>query len=378
MAADANPTRTWLRNGSEAFAAMLGAIQAARASVRLESYIFAPDEVGMRFRSALAQAQARGAQVRVLVDAVGSYALSRDFWLPVTALGGEVRRFNPIALNRFGIRDHRKLLVCDEQVAFVGGFNIAREYEGDGVSRGWCDLGLRVAGPLARELAASFDEMFARAEFRHKRFVRWRRTAAKRTVHHPAEQLLLSGPGRGFNPIGRALRSDLARARDVRILVAYFLPTWRLRRDLARVVRRGGRVQLLLAGRTDVTVSQLAAHSLYRRLLKAGIEIREYQPQVLHAKLYVIDHAVYVGSANLDPRGLAINYELLVRFADAALAMEARLLLEEVARQCVEVDLPTWRRSRSLWRKLKERWAYLLLARLDPYVARWQWRALPD
>jgi len=94
--------------------------------------------------------------------------------------------------------------------------------------------------------------------------------------------------------------------------------------------------------------------------------------------LYVIDHAVYVGSANLDPRGLAINYELLVRFADAALAMEARLLLEEVARQCVEVDLPTWRRSRSLWRKLKERWAYLLLARLDPYVARWQWRALPD
>lgn len=378
MAADWSQTRTWLRNGREAFPAMLAAIDAARQIVRLETYIFAPDELGVRFRNALTQAQARGAQVRVLVDAVGSYTLSRSFWLPLTSIGGEVRLFNPIALNRFGIRDHRKLLVCDERVAFIGGFNIATEYEGDGVTSGWCDLGLRVESPLAQELAASFDEMFALADFRHKRFIRFRRTAAKKVVQRPAQQLLLSGPGRGFNPIRRALRRDLSRARDVRILVAYFLPTWRLRRDLARVVRRGGRVQLLLAGRTDVTVSQLAAHSLYRRLLKAGIEIAEYQPQVLHAKLFVIDHAVYLGSANLDPRGLAINYELMVRFQDEALAMEARLLLEEISRQCVEVDLGTWRRSRSVWRKLKERWAYFLLARLDPHIARWQWRALPD
>jgi cardiolipin synthase len=346
--------------------------------VRLEKYIFASDELGVRFRNALTQAQGRGAQVRVLVDAVGSYALSRSFWLPLTSIGGEVRLFNPIALNRFGIRDHRKLLVCDERVAFIGGFNIATEYDGDGVTRGWSDLGLRVESPLAQELAASFDEMFARAEFRHKRFIRFRKTTAKKIVSRPAQQLLLSGPGRGLNPIRRALHRDLARARDVRILVAYFLPTWGLRRDLARVVRRGGRVQLLLAGKTDVTVSQLAAHSLYRRLLKAGLQIAEYQPQVLHAKLFVVDHVVFLGSANLDPRSLAINYELMVRFEDEALAMEARLLLEEISKQCADVELETWRRSRSLWRKLKERWAYFLLARLDPYIARWQWRALPD
>lgn len=378
MAATAGISRTWLRNGREAFPAMLAAIEAAQHSIRLEKYIFAPDDLGRRFRDALVQAQRRGVQVRVLLDAVGSFALARSFWTPLTSLGGEVRFFNPIALNRFGIRNHRKLLVCDTLVAFIGGFNIAVEYDGDGVVSGWSDLGMRVESPLAAEMAASFDTMFARAEFRHKRFIRLRKTSAKKVVEHPEEQLLLSGPGRGHSPIRRALHRDLAGARDVGIVVAYFLPSWRLRRDLARVVRRGGRVQLLLAGRTDVRVSQLAAHSLYRRLLKAGLRIAEYQPQVLHAKLFVIDHAVYVGSANLDPRSLAINYELMVRFEDEALATEARGLLDELRARGVEVELDAWRESRSVWQRLKERWAYFLLARMDPHVARWQWRALPD
>jgi cardiolipin synthase len=197
-------------------------------------------------------------------------------------------------------------------------------------------------------------------------------------VQRATEQLLLSGPGWGVNPIRQSLHRDLKTARDVRIMVAYFLPAWRLRRGLARVVRRGGRVQLLLAGRSDVTVSQLAARSLYQRLLRAGVEIAEYQPQVLHAKLFVVDHAVYLGSANLDPRSMAINYELMVRFSDESLAMQARLLWEEAAKQSIAIEPTAWRRSRSVWRKLKERWAYFLLARIDPYIARWQWRALPD
>lgn len=378
MAGQPVSSYTWLRNGNEAFPAMLDAIEAARHSVRLEKYIFSGDELGQRFREALVRAQRRGVQVRVLLDAVGSYGLSRSFWAALTAAGGAVRFFNPIAFNRFGIRDHRKLLVCDEAVAFIGGFNIAADYMGDGVTSGWSDVGLQLRSPLAAELAASFDEMFARADFRHKRFARLRRTGAKRIVCCPEEQLLLSGPGRGPNPIRQALHRDLLTARDVGIVVAYFLPSWRLRRDLARVVRRGGRVQLVLAGRSDVRVSQLAARSLYRRLLKAGMSIAEYQPQVLHAKLFVVDHVVYLGSANLDPRSLAINYELMVRFQNERLAMEARLLMQELRARCEEISLDTWRASRSLWQKIKERWAYLLLARLDPYVARWQWRALPD
>lgn len=368
----------WLRAGDEIFPAMLAAIDAATRSVCLEIYTFEESPLGREFLEALVRARERGARVRVLVDAIGSMLLLNDFWEPLQRAGGEMRVFNPIALRRVTIRNHRKLLVCDERIAFIGGFNIAPDYEGDGITDGWCDVGVKIEGPLAAQLALSFDEMFARAEFRHKRFMRWRKTGAKKTVALPAEQILLSGPGRGRNPFKQFLRGDLAAAQDVRIIVAYFLPTWRLRRDLLRAARRGGRVQLILAGKSDVLLAMLAAQSLYWRFLAAGVEIYEYQPQILHAKLFIVDDAVYTGSSNLDARSLRINYELMLRFGDAAVAAEARGIFENIQKNCRRITLEGWRGSQTLWQRLKQRWAYSLLNRIDPYVARRQWRSMPD
>ena len=367
----------WLRTGDEIFPAMLAAIDTARESVCLEIYIFAAGALGLRFRDALTRAAGRGVRVRVLVDAGGSLGLPDDFWSPLRAAGGAAKFFNPLALRRFGIRNHRKLLVCDDGVAFVGGFNIAPEYEGDGVTRGWCDLGLRIEGALVGELVASFEEMFARAEFRHKRLARLRRTGLKRTLGRAGQQLLLSGPGRGSNPMLQALRTGLRRAQNVQIMVAYFLPPLRLRRDVARVARRGGMVQLILPGKSDVAMSQLAGRSLYHRFLKAGVGISEYEPQILHAKLFVVDDVVYVGSSNLDPRSLRINYELMLRFENVRMAAEAREIFGASLLNCGVVAVDAWR-SRSFWTRFKQRWAHFLLARIDPYIARWQWRALPD
>ncbi len=217
-----------------------------------------------------------------------------------------------------------------------------------------------------------------RAEFRHKRFMRWRRIGAKKTVMLPPERILFSGPGRGRNPFKQSLRGDLAAAKDVRIIVAYFLPTWRLRRDLLRAARRGGRVQLILAGKSDVQLSKLAAQSLYRRFLAGNVEIYEYQPQILHAKLFIVDDAVYTGSSNLDTRSLRINYELMLRFEDAAMARQAREIFDDVLKNCRRVTMEDWRRAHTFWERLKQRWAYFLLSRIDPYVARRQWRDLPD
>jgi cardiolipin synthase len=183
---------TWLRNGAEAFPAMLVAIDAARTSVCLETYIYSAGPLGDRFRDTLLRAQQRGVRVRLRLDAVGSRSLPVSYWNGLRIAAGEVRIFNPLALKRFEIRDHRKLLACDNMIAFVGGFNIASEYEGDGVTCGWLDLGLKVEGILAAQLAASFDEMFALAEFRHKRFIRLRRAALKRTVTTPDEHFLLA------------------------------------------------------------------------------------------------------------------------------------------------------------------------------------------
>lgn len=368
----------WLHNGDEAFPAMLTAIDAARSSVRLETYIYSDDELGRAFLAALLRAQQRGVKVKGLVDALGSLSLPKDFFSTLTAAGGEVRNFNPIALKRVAIRNHRKLLVCDDQIAFIGGFNISQEYVGDGITRGWRDLGLRFEGELVKELAVSFDEMFALADFRHKRMIRLRPTKQKRTIISGNEQLLLGGPGRGWNPIRRALHKDLKHARLAQIIEAYFLPTWRIRRALTRIARTGGDVSLILAGKSDVALSQLAAHSLYRRLLKAGTHIQEYQPQILHAKLLIFDTAVYVGSANLDPRSLSINYELMVRFEEPQMVAEAREIFAEVSQHTQSIELAAWKRSRSLWTRFKERCAYFFLARIDPHVARQQWKALPD
>ena len=136
----------WFASGDAVFPAMLAAIDAAQKTVALEVYIFAAGELAERFRATLIAARGRGVKVRVLVDGVGSMELSDSFLEPLRAAGADVRVFNPLSFGRLGIRNHRKLLACDGTVAFIGGFNIAKEYEGDGVTRGWCDLGLRVTG----------------------------------------------------------------------------------------------------------------------------------------------------------------------------------------------------------------------------------------
>ena len=367
----------WLRTGEEAFSAMLAGIAQARGQVRLETYIYAAGALGERFRAALVAASRRGVKVRVLIDAWGSFHLSQAFWAPLLEAGGQVAWFNPISLDRWAYRNHRKLLVCDDTQAFIGGFNIADEYNGDGIARGWRDLGLRVTGGLAPVLADSFDDLFGRANFRHKLLQQLRR-APDRIAQGPNWKLLLSGPGLRHATLKRTITRDLQTAASVKIVSAYFLPTWRLRMELLRVSTRGGRVQLILAGQSDVKLTQLATRRLYAQFLRAGVEVYEYMPQILHAKLIVLDDLVYVGSANLDTRSLRINYELVARIAQPELAAQAREIFAAALAHCQRIDRAAWRKSRSFWSKLKEDWAYFVLARLDPYLARRQWRMMQE
>ena len=245
------------RAGRDFSAGMLAAIETAQKSIQLETYIYSDGKLGRQFLEMLLAAVQRGVRVRVLVDAAGSWFLPGNFFNPLVAAGAEVCRFNPLHLWRFGVRDHRKLMICDESVIFIGGFNMADEYDGDGVTRGWCDLGVRIENPtLAGELASSFEELFALSDFHRKPLLRLRAFKRRRkSQKKSAGELLLTHPGRGASPFQTALYHDLAKAGDVRIMSAYFLPTRRLRRDLRRAARRGARVQLILAGKSDVPVS---------------------------------------------------------------------------------------------------------------------------
>ncbi len=358
----------WLQTGEEALAAMHDAIGGARQSVRFETYIYEASPIGEKFLEALVAAELRGVRVQVMIDAFGSLFLSTNFWKPLIDAGGEFKFFNPIGFGRFGFRNHRKLLVCDGQVAFVGGFNLTADYDGDGVTRGWRDLGLQITGPLAGTLASAFDTLFARAPRRRLKLLPSRKPEVVGSGQD--WQLLLSGFGRRGWRLRKMLASDIAAAGNVKIISAYFLPTWRIRHELMRVAKRGGKAQLILAGKSDVKISQLASRRLYRGLMRHGVEIYEYQPQVLHAKLYILDDIVCVGSANLDTRSLVINHELLVRIDDTQLADEARRIFDGDLQRSVRIDPATWRTSRTFFAKLIERWAYFVVARVDPWLSR--------
>jgi cardiolipin synthase A/B len=187
--------------------------------------------------------------------------------------------------------------------------------------------------------------------------------------------MLLAGPGTHGRLLRHQLAHDLRHAQDVGIASAYFLPSRGLRRVLYQAARRGA-VRLLLAGQTDVPLARLAAERYYGRLLARHVQIFEYQPQILHAKLVLADNVAYVGSANLDWRSLHINYELLLRFEWPELVADARQWFEQALTAAQALDRQQLRARRGMWRRLASFLAYFLLARLDALVARRGFRTI--
>jgi cardiolipin synthase len=355
-------------------------IHAAATSVRVETYLMREEGPAMWLRAALLRARARGVSVRMLLDAFGCEGVRDEFLQPLRDAGVQIAVFNPNRLLRRTFRNHRKLLAIDGEHAVVGGFNIAPEYAGDGVRRGWFDSGVYVGGPVVHSLEQSFDAMFELAAFTPRALQRFRRKTrhgwtAEMAPDAPVRPLM-SGPGLPRGVISYMLRRDLAIASDTLIASAYFLPSRLVRGLLYRAARGPGRVRVLLAGKSDVQLARLAAERLYTRLLSRRVRIFEYQPQVLHAKVIAMDSIVWVGSGNLDRRSLIINYELLLRFDWPELAADVRAWFAQALRRSTMVRLSRWRQRRSIWRMLASDFAWLLLARIDPLLARRSFRGL--
>jgi cardiolipin synthase len=360
----------WHATGFAQLEAMLAAIRSAQRSIRLEIYIFNDTEIGRKFIEALAQAAARGVRVWVLIDAVGSLGLRRDLFAEMLAAGGELRWFNSYRPASYFFRNHRKMLTVDGTDAYVTGCNISTEYHGDGVEQGWMDAGVMVTGPVAAVLTEEFDLQWLRASPTEGRLMKRTKMGPVSCGTEGEVIALFMKPGFGRNPFRAALRVDLKRAKEVDIIAAYFLPSQRLRRHLMGAARRGANVRLLLAGKSDVHLMQLASRSLYRRLIRGGVKIHEYQPQVLHAKVIVLDDIVYVGSSNLDPRSLHINFEVMLRIRNHALAAQVRQRFDEdVAQRATLVTIESLKRGRGWWKRLKQRLAFWLLARFDSELA---------
>jgi len=357
----------WFDTGQKFLSSQLEAIRQARQSVRLEQYIYAASVIGDEFRTALTEAARRGVKVVVMLDALGSRALRSHYFQETEAAGGKLVWFNPLRWRLLSFRDHRKLMIADEELAFVGGCNIAEEYAGDGMTHGWRDGGISIRGSVVQSLVEAFDGQVERAgqsiwKVRKKAFSGWIEPGQKVAV-------LLERPGLRQRSFQIMLRRDLRGAKDVAITAAYFLPGGKLRRAMLRTAHRAKHFRLLVPAHSDVPVLQVATRSLYRRFLKRGAAIFEYQPQNLHAKVIVIDDIVYIGSANLDPRSLVINFEVVLRIQSPALAEAARNTFERDLEHSLPVTKDHVERRRSWWTRLKQRLSFWVFCRLDLTVA---------
>jgi cardiolipin synthase len=310
------PTRDRVRlldGGREAFPPMLDAIGEARDEILCEVYQLAVDRVGERFIEALSAAAARGVRVRVVIDGWGSSPDTGEVAQRLGSAGCEVEIFNRMVLVLIGRwrRNHRKLLVVDGEVAFVGGINMSADYGVPGEASGlaWADLALEIRGPTARWLQ------------RRGRRERGRSPAAPLRIW-------LSGLGGGRRLRRRYLKAIGAAQHRVLLAHAYFLPDRHLVRSITAAARRGVQVQLVVPARADVSLAGPAMRRLYRRLLPAGVEVREWPGLMMHAKVAVIDGThLLLGSFNLDPFSLA-NLEVLAEAEDQEVAQAGQRWIE--------------------------------------------------
>ena len=313
-----------LNDGGEFFARMLAAIEEARRYVLLEMYLVRSGAVATRFIDALGRAAGRGARVCVMFDGFGALGLTRADRRRLLDAGLELRFFNPLRLgNRLSnlLRDHRKLLLADGRVAFVGGAGLTDDFA-PGARRGpWRELMVEIQGAVI----ADWQRAFART---------WRRCGPELGLVEPpaceahadgaAGRLSLSeARQRSVLANGVLRRIDSATARAW-IMSAYFVPSRRFRKALRRAARRGVDVRLLLPGaRTDHPWVRQAARRFYGKLLRNGVKIFEYQPRMLHAKMILCDDWVSIGSSNLDRWSFRWNLEANQEIADADFANAA-------------------------------------------------------
>lgn len=297
---------TVFTEGDELYEDMLDGIRNATSSVLLECYIFEPDAVGLTFIETLIDRARAGIAVRLHLDAFGSLSLGvGEESDRMKDAGIELKWFNPWrwgSPHRFNRRNHRKLLIIDGHIAWLGGFNIheenSRRHFGE---ERWRDTHIRIDGPLVRQAGIYFNRLW---ESRR----RWR----PGFDIYAGTSLISNHNWLQRHQLRRLLAVQFHKARRcVWLCTPYFMPDSFLQRRMVKAARRGIEVRLLLPYKTDRPMAQWVARAAYASLMASGIRIFEYQPRVLHAKIMIIDkYWCSIGTANLDYRSFFVNYEI--------------------------------------------------------------------
>ncbi|HVC11311.1 MAG TPA: cardiolipin synthase [Burkholderiales bacterium] len=367
-----------LQDGPATYKAMFAAIRGAKDNIDLETYIFGDDDIGRQFADLLLEKQAAGVQVNLIYDGVGCLNTPKEFFERLRAGGIQLLEFNPInplAGNKkewlLNNRDHRKLLVVDGRIAFVGGINISESYSSGPSTRstrksgvnalGWRDTHLQIEGPVVAQFQKLFMDTWTRQKgppLAQKNYFP--------ELHKQGDEIVRAIGSTSADPyslIYLTLLSAIDNAEQrVYLTNAYFVPDPQLIKSLTDAARRGVDVRLILPSQSDSWIVLYAGRSHYTRLLRAGVKIYERRSAVMHSKTATIDGVwSTIGSTNLDWRSFVHNDEInaVILGRDFARQMEA-MFAKDLA-QSDAIDLDRWRR-RSPLSRLKE-WA----ARLAEY-----------
>jgi cardiolipin synthase A/B len=346
-----------LNETSHTLALIEEAIESAQETLHLEYYIWRPDRTGTRLRDMLIQKAREGVAVRFLYDGIGSISLSRHFLKPMRDAGILVASFLPgrAFLHRWSVnlRSHRKVLVVDGKIGFTGGMNIGDEYLGKNPQLGfWRDTHLRLHGPAVVHLQQVFVEDWLFATNEELSLTEVFPTPIK--SGDVVAQVLVGEPIGDLSTFHSVLFAAINDARKQILLTAsYFVPPESLVTSLETAARQGVRVRLVLSGRATYFWTLAAGRSYYESLLRAGVEIYEYQHGLMHAKTLTIDGQwSLVGTANFDTRSLFLNFEVGVAVYNEEIARQLEEQFERDVEHSTPISLDAWQeRSEShvLW-----------------------------
>jgi len=348
---------------------MLEALRGAKESICLETYIIAADATGDRFKSVLIERAQAGVAVRIIYDAVGSFGLPGSWVDDLRAAGCEVIDFNPIApwraRFRLSHRDHRKIIVVDDQVAFTGGLNISNDYAAvDDGGVGWHDMHCRVIGPIVIDLARMFRRSWLRAGGSHYAAPRAPTESANNPRSASASgssfvRLIDNTRRRSRSTTRRAYLHVLRAAREaVWISNAYFLPDRGLRRAMTRAARRGVDVRVIIPGNSDVRLIEWASLYVLRGLAKQGVKVMRWRGPMMHAKTAVVDETwSTIGSYNFDSMSRFNNLESTLEILDPSVAQALVANFELDMANADPYDAATWAKL-PWWKKALSWFSY--------------------
>lgn len=373
---------TLLIDGPTTYNSMFDAIEKAKDHINLETYIFDPDEIGERFADALIAKQLEGVQVNIIYDSVGALNTPAEFFQRLRDNGVNVLEFNPVNPLKLrkgwdvNQRDHRKLMVIDGKVAFVGGINISGVYSSSGSlgSRSgsasgsasgkdddkgtaddipWRDTHIRIEGPVVSEFQKLFITTWTEQKgepLASRNYLPKQKPKGGHVI-----RAIGSSPLEPYSQMYVTLLSAINSAEtSICITNAYFVPDPQLKDALKEAAARGVDVRLILPGKTDSTFVWYASRSHYTDLLKSGVKIYERQDALLHAKTAVIDDVwSTIGSTNLDWRSFLHNQELDAVVLGDDFGKQMRGMFEMDLQGSKEITLQDWRK-RSLMDRLKE------------------------